>query len=153
MWGDKLTTKQYLGQLNTIERLIVSKKREAERWREIASGLCGEPDGDRVQRSAMPDKMAAAVATAIDCEKTAERLMLRLVNMRKRILREIDKMEKAEERIVLNEYYVCNMSVSDIAAEWRKSPRHVIRVKKQAEIEFFEKNLRNKPRKSASKYI
>ena len=149
LWGDKLTTKQYLGQLSTIERLIANKKREAERWHEIASSLCGEPDGDRVQRSSTSDKMAAAVATAVDCEKDAERLTLRLVNLRKKILREIDSMERAEERIVLNEYYVCNMSVSDIAAEWQKSPRHVIRVKKQAESEFYERTLKGKPRKSS----
>lgn len=123
---------RYLGQIRTLRYQIKCKQKDAEMWRELASSMAVGSDGDRVQKTSSQDRMADAIAKAVDCEADALALVQCLVDLQKTILWQIDHMESDVHRIFLNEYYVHDMSLADIANEWKKSFSHVKRVKSSA---------------------
>ena len=134
-----MNAKEYLEQLGRIKRQIAVKQREAAMWREIANSLGDRNDGDRVQSSGSQDKMADAIANAVDYEKDARMLTCYLVDLQHRIIGMIDGMETLDHSMVLKEYYVHGLSIVDIANEWCMSCRNVKRKKSDALKAFGEK--------------
>ena len=87
--------------------------------------------------------MADSLAKAIDCERESEVLVNRLVSKLRTVIWQIDQLEKRTYSILLNEYYVHDMSIPEIATEWNKSCGHIKRVKGEALEEFEKKFLSN----------
>ena len=137
--------KEYLEQLGRIKRQIAVKQRDAEMWREIANSLGNLNDGDRVQSSAPQDKMADAIANAVDYEKDARMLTCYLIDLQHKIITMINELEKPDHSMVLTEYYVHGLSIVDIATEWSMSCRSIKRKKADAIHEFSEKFFKNQP--------
>ncbi len=134
-----MTAEQYLGQLKGMQRLIAMKRREAKMWREMALGSGVGYDGDRVQASASQDRMAEAIAKAVDYERSAEALTWQLINLQHDVIVKLDDMRTTDYGILLSDYYVHDMTIGDIAKEWNFSYRHVQRMKRDALKEFSEK--------------
>ena len=68
-----MTTKEYLYQLQNIDRRIKDKLRESTEWREIAMCNTIQIPEVNVQASPKQDVMADAVANAVDYEHTRPR--------------------------------------------------------------------------------
>lgn len=131
--------KEFLEQLGRIKRQIVVKQREAEMWREIANSLGDRNDGDRVQSSGSQDKMADAIANAVDYENDAKMMTCFLVDLQHKIMTMINELEKPDHSMVLTEYYVHGLSIVEIATEWNMSCRSIKRKKSDAIAEFAQK--------------
>lgn len=130
---------QFLWQLRTITKKIENKKREAVLWREIAEGLGQSTEGERVQSSGSPDRMAEAISRAVDYERAAEAMTWELINLQHEVILMIDGMGNENHSLILSEYYVHGMSLQEISHEWERSIRHIKRVKREAVAEFSEK--------------
>lgn len=134
---------QYLGQLKGMKRIIAMKRREAQMWREVALGSGIGTDGDRVQASSSQDRMADAISKAVDYERAAEALTWSLIDLQHKVIVMLDNMPTTDYGILLSDYYVHDMTIKDIAAEWCFSYRHIQRMKKEALQEFSEKYSKN----------
>ena len=134
-----MTTKEYLMRLPKLQRMIDGKRREAKLWHDIAEKMSCSADSDRVQTSRVQDKMADALAKAVDSERDAEAATWLLVNEQQEILRQLDGLDDTDCGLLLREHYVHGMSLGQIADEWGVSYRHVKRLKVTAEKIFSEK--------------
>lgn len=130
---------RYLNQLKTLRYQIKCKESDAEMWRNMATSLQSYSDGDRVQKSTTQDRMADAIAKAVDCETDARALLMCLVDLQKTILWQIDHMDSDMHRLILYEYYVHEKTLAEISDEWKRSYRHVRRIKAAALHAFADK--------------
>lgn len=67
-----MTAEKYLSQIQRLESQIRFKLEDIERLKDLASGISGMGDGERVQTSKRYDKMGDAVANLVDCQREAE---------------------------------------------------------------------------------
>lgn len=134
-----MNTEQYLSQLRFLRRQIICKRRDAEMWRAVAENLGGSVDTERVQASGASDKMADAIARAVDCERDVNELTCNMVALQREIMLQIDAVGDPDCSMVLNEYYIHGMSLSQISSEWGRSLRHIKRVKADAIAMFSAK--------------
>lgn len=131
-----MTAEEFLSRLSKIQRKIRVKQREAETWRSIATQMSQQMDGNRVQSSSEQDKMATAVAKAVDYEREAQALTWQLLNLQFQIIAMLDKMPTDDYGILLSDHYVNGMTLMQIADEWGFSYRHIKRLKAAAVAEF-----------------
>lgn len=132
-----MTTKKYLSQLFNIDSRIKNKNAEAEMWREMATSIgVNSSDSDRVQKTSSKEKMADAVARAIDSEEEARKLATKLVDLKKRIISQIDAIENNLYYNILVEYYLQNMSLSEISDQENYSYQQIKRKYKDSLAEF-----------------
>ena len=135
-----MRAEQYLGQIKTLKRRIDCLQRDAILWRTRAESISPKmDDGEHVQTTAIQDKMADAITKAVDCEQESLELMTRLIDVQYTIISQINQLDAPDHSIVLNEFYVHEMSIPEIADEWGKSCRSIKRVKSDALEEFSRK--------------
>jgi len=107
-------TRMYLNQLKTIDGRIKNKLEEAERWKSIAENHSSHISEVKVQTSPKLDKMAEAIANAIQYEEESYALANELVIAKHELLTKIDSMEEKYYQ-VLNLFFVQNKKYKDIS--------------------------------------
>lgn len=113
-----MNTKQYLGQMRNIDRLISDKLDEAERWRAIAENKAVNIGEISVQTSKNYDKMGDAVSLALDFENECRRLATDLVRIKHRITRQIDLLgDNPLFYNILKAYYIREKTLNEIAVD------------------------------------
>ena len=65
---------KYLNEVSLIDSKIANKINELNIWREIAQGIGGTSDGERVQSNGISRKMENAVIKCVETEREIERL-------------------------------------------------------------------------------
>ena len=102
-----MTTKQYLGQLVNIDRRIKDQMSEYEKWISIATST-GSNSGntDRVMSSGSQDKMADAVAKAIDYSIESNENAILLTNLKHTITNQICGIKNEQFYNVLFSHFV-----------------------------------------------
>lgn len=65
---------KYLNEVSLIDSKIANKINELNMWREIAQGIGGTSDGERVQSNGISRKMENAVIKCVETEREIERL-------------------------------------------------------------------------------
>lgn len=65
---------KYLKDVSLLDSKIANKLNELEMWREIAQGIGGTSDGERVQTNGISRKMENAVIKCVETEKEIDRL-------------------------------------------------------------------------------
>lgn len=123
-----MNAEQYVKQINKIDALILNKKRQHQRWVDVAEGMSGGFSvGDRVQSSRNLYKTADAVARYIDIESEINAL----TEEKNGILATIEMLPEKEYR-VLCAFYIEEQSLKEIAFEFDKSYEWVKKKKRRA---------------------
>lgn len=132
-----MTTREYLGQLKNIDKRIRDKIEEAERWFGIASGTGYTLKEINVQTSKKFDKLENAVIMAIRYEEESRELSVYLTKLKHRIIEQIDGMTNETYYNVLKDYYLRDMTISEIAKKQNYSTKQMGRIFDKA-INSFE---------------
>ena len=120
MYGESrvvlMEAKKYLREVGKLNYMIQNKTAELEMWRSVAIGISGSSDGERVQSSGNPQRMADAV---VKCVET-ERQISECIRRRDRIIEDIERLP-SEEYDLVHKRYVQQHTLGEIAAESDKS--------------------------------
>lgn len=115
-----MRAKAYLMQLKKLDRMIENKTFELEHWRDMALSVTAKSDGERVQTSGNPQKMADAVDRYIDLEnEISERIGL-MIETRRKVIATIERLNPTEYDM-LHKIYVQRMTLDDVAAIYGKT--------------------------------
>lgn len=131
-----MTTKNYLEQIERLDRMIQNKLSEIEQLKHIATSITIAPKEVNVQVSSDKDRMGSAVAKLIDLEKETDRLVDEYIDKRKRIIEQIDSIKDTNMYHILSEKYISRKGLSVIAVEMGYSFKQVCRIHGNALAEF-----------------
>ena len=131
-----MNTKQYLGQIERLEKMIQNKLSEIYRLKTMACSVSVSNEKDKVQTSADKDRLGSAVAKIIDLERETDAIVDSFIDKRNHIIKQIDNMEDSNMYHVLSARYVSNKSFDDIATEMFYSRMQVNRIHGKALLEF-----------------
>lgn len=104
----------FLKQVEKLDTLIKNKLIEKAQWRDIALGITANMEGERVQSSGRPSKMADAVDKCVDMEAEIDNLIDRLINAKQEVISVIEQLN-ATEYDVLHKKYIQFVPFIDIA--------------------------------------
>ena len=135
-----METKQYLNQIERLEKQIQNKLAEIYQLKTMACSVTvSNSDGERVQTSTDKDRLGSTVAKIVDLEKETDKLVDEFVDKRNHIIKQIDSMENADYYHILSLRYVSRDTFDNIAGKTGWSKRHVLRIHGQALLEFEKK--------------
>ncbi len=109
-----MRAKDFLKQLEKLDTIINNKLVEKEQWKAVAMGVTANSEGERVQSSGRPSKMADAIDKCVDMEAEIGSLVDKLVAMKHDITSVIEQLN-ATEYDVLHKRYVQYLSYAEIA--------------------------------------
>jgi DNA-directed RNA polymerase specialized sigma24 family protein len=104
----------FLKQVEKLDTLIKNKLIEKTQWRDIALGITANMEGERVQSSGRPSKMADAIDKCVDMEAEIDNLIDRLVDTKRDVISVIEQLN-ATEYDVLHKRYIQFMALQEIA--------------------------------------
>ena len=108
----------FLGQVEKLEAIIQNKQIEKQQWRDIALGITGNMDGERVQSSGAKQKMADAVNKCVDMEAEIDSLIDTLIDTKKEVIQTIERLDSPTEYKLLHLRYIQFVKLKDIAQMW-----------------------------------
>lgn len=117
----------YLDRIKKLDAMIRNKRNDYDRWKDIARGLGGSGDGERVQSARNLQKTADAVIAYVDIESEIKRLEAE----RQSILRTIEELPFLEYDVIYR-LYVGDETMKEIAYRHDKSYEWVKLKKKSA---------------------
>ena len=129
-----MTAKEYFKQAFTIHRLIKAKESRIQDLRDMLEHVGGMGQQIKVQSSPKSDPMAELVATLVDLIVECQMDYARLLTIQREIQQEIERVERADLRLILFERYVNLKTWEDIAISIGYTVRHVTRLHGQALI-------------------
>lgn len=131
-----MVTKQYLGQIERLDKMIQNKLSEIYQLKTIACSVTVSNDSERVQASSDKDRLGNTVAKIVDLEKETGRLVDSFVAKRNHIIEQIDRIEDMNMYHVLSSRYVGKKTFDEIAIEMNYSRMQINRIHGKALIEF-----------------
>lgn len=111
-----MTAEQYLDQIKKLDAMIKNKLRDHARWVEVADGLGGASDGERVQSSRNLHRGADAIGNYIDIEREISALK----RERQEIINTIERLPSTEYDLIYK-LYVEDYSMKELAYSKKKS--------------------------------
>ena len=134
-----MTTKEYLNQISRLNRMINNKLVEIQQLRDLACSISAINLEDRVQSSPNFDKIGSKMAKIDDLEHTLDQTIDQYVDLKNKIINQIDSMEDENVYNVLFSRYIEKKSFELIAIEMEYSWRQIIRLHGKALKQFEEK--------------
>lgn len=131
-----MTTKQYLGQIERLNRMIENKLSEIYEIKSMACNISVPTDKERVQSSGAKDRLGDAIAKLVDLERETDELVDMFIAKRKHIIEQIDQIEKKEHYLILTYKYVQCMDFKSIFLKMGISERKMYSIYGQALKEF-----------------
>lgn len=131
-----LETKQYLGQISRLDRMIKNKMTELSQYRDLIYGLSAVVNEERVQTSPDFDKMSGKVDKILKMESKIDNLIDEYVDKKNLIISQIDSMENETYYEILFARYIEKKTFEKIADEMMYSWRQIIRLHGLALKEF-----------------
>lgn len=131
-----MKTKDYLNQIERLDRMIQNKLSEINQLKNIATSITIAPKEVNVQVSSDKDRMGNAIAKLIDLEKETDKLVSDYIDKRKKIINQIDSISDTNMYHVLSERYIMRKDLSVIAVEMGYSLKQVCRIHGNALVEF-----------------
>jgi len=132
-----MTTKQYLSQVERLNKTIENKIMEANQIRSMVCNISSPMESDRVQTSHNYDKLGDRIAKLVDIETELAELIDSLIKKRQHIINQIDKMDKKEHYLILTYKYVQFMEFKEIFLKMCISERSMYSIYGQA-LKCFE---------------
>ena len=105
---------KYLEDIQLIDSKIANKINELNMWREIAQGIGGTSDGERVQSNGISRKMENAVIKCVETEREIERLTWE----KAKFIRRIEQLPKRYYDI-MHKLYLEGYSLKAYALEYK----------------------------------
>ena len=134
-----MDTKQYLGQISRLDRMIKNKMTELSQYKDLAYGLSAITNEERVQTTPEFDKMSGKVAKIIEIEQKIDSLIDEYVDKKNLIISQIDSMENETYYEILFARYIEKKTFEKIADEMNYSFRNTTRLHGRALREFENK--------------
>ena len=131
-----MDTKQYLGQISRLDRMIKNKMTELSQYRDLACGLSAVTNEERVLSSPDFDKMTGKVAKILEMEQKIDSLIDEYVDKKNLIVSQIDSMDNETYYQILFSRYIEKKTFEKIADEMSYSWRQIIRLHGRALQEF-----------------
>ena len=131
-----MNTKQYLSQIERLDRMIQNKLAEIYQLKTMACSVTVSNDGERVQTSGDKDRMGTTVAKIVDLEKETDMLIDRFVDLKKEIMIIISMVKSERHREILSKKYLELKSIYEIAEELGITDRGCKKAHKKALDEF-----------------
>jgi hypothetical protein len=133
-----MDTKQYLGQISRLDKMIKNKMTELAEFKELAYGLSAINNEERVQSTPDFDKMSGKIAKIVDMENKIDSLIDEYVDKKNLIVSQIDSIENETYYEILFSRYIAKKTFEKIADEMSYSWRQIIRLHGRA-LQDFEK--------------
>lgn len=139
-----MRAKEYLRQIDTMNRRIKNLRKEADMLRSFASSpRPTEYDKDLVQGGSVKDRTARAITKYMDVEQEIDIRTDEMVGYRHEIIKEINQLNEPNHIDLLMMRYVEGYTFEQIASEMGYSVRQVLRIHGSALQEFDRKILHN----------
>lgn len=133
-----MTTKEYLGQISRLNRMINNKLTEIAQLKDMAASISAPQSGERVQTTPNFDKIGTRYAKIDEMERKIDGMVDELVDKKEKIIQQIDSMEDENTYNILFTRYIEKKTFEVIATEMKYSWRQVIRLHGTA-LKQFEK--------------
>lgn len=133
-----MVTKQYLSQIERLDKMIQNKLSEIYQLKTMACSVTVSNDGERVQTSSDKDRLGSTVAKIVDLEKETDGLVDRFIDLKKEIMSIISMIKSEKHREILFKKYFEQKSLYAIAEELGMTDRGCKKAHKRA-LEEFEK--------------
>lgn len=133
-----MTTKEYLGQISRLNRMINNKLTEIAQLKDMAVSISAPQSGERVQTTPNFDKIGTRYAKIDEMERKIDGMVDELVDKKEKIIQQIDSMEDENTYNILFARYIEKKTFEVIATEMKYSWRQVVRLHGTA-LKQFEK--------------
>lgn len=133
-----MTTKEYLGQISRLNRMINNKLTEIAQLKDMAASISAPQNGDRVQTTPNFDKIGTKYAKIDEMERKIDCMVDELADKKEKIIQQIDSMEDENTYNILFARYIEKKTFEVIATEMKYSWRQVVRLHGTA-LKQFEK--------------
>nr|DAJ88287.1 MAG TPA: Protein of unknown function (DUF1492) [Bacteriophage sp.] len=133
-----MTTKEYLGQISRLNRMINNKLTEIAQLKDMAVSISAPQSGERVQTTPNFDKIGTKYAKIDEMERKIDGMVDELVDKKEKIIQQIDSMEDENTYNILFARYIEKKTFEVIATEMKYSWRQVVRLHGTA-LKQFEK--------------
>ena len=133
-----MTTKEYLGQISRLNRMINNKLTEIAQLKDMAASISAPQSGERVQTTSNFDKIGTRYAKIDEMERKIDGMVDELVDKKEKIIQQIDSMEDENTYNILFARYIEKKTFEVIATEMKYSWRQVVRLHGTA-LKQFEK--------------
>lgn len=133
-----MNTKQYLSQIERLDKMIQNKLAEIYQLKTMACSVTVSNNGERVQSSGDKDRLGSVVAKIVDLENEVNSLVDSFTEKRKHIIQQIDSMDNLDYYQILSMRYVSRLTFEEIAKNTYWSIRKVFSVHGKALLEFEE---------------
>ena len=131
-----MDTKQYLQQIERLDKMIQNKLSEIYQLKTMACSVTVSNDSERVQTSSDKDRLGSTVAKIVDLEKETDRLVDRFIDKRSHIISQVDGLDNIDYYHVLSMRYVARNTFEEIAKKTNWSIRKVFSIHGEALKEF-----------------
>ena len=133
-----MTTKEYLGQISRLNRMINNKLTEIAQLKDMEVSISAPQSGERVQTTPNFDKIGTKYAKIDEMERKIDGMVDELVDKKEKIIQQIDSMEDENTYNILFARYIEKKTFEVIATEMKYSWRQVVRLHGTA-LKQFEK--------------
>lgn len=133
-----MTTKEYLGQISRLNRMINNKLTEIAQLKDMAVSISAPQSGERVQTTPNFDKIGTKYAKIDEMERKIDGMVDELADKKEKIIQQIDSMEDENTYNILFARYIEKKTFEVIATEMKYSWRQVVRLHGTA-LKQFEK--------------
>lgn len=131
-----MTTREYLQQIDRLNRMIDNKLSEIYQLKTLVCSISVATDTEKVKSSGSQDKMGDAIAKIVDMEKEADNMIDNMLNVKKKIIGQIESIENTNYYDVLFCRYIAKMTFDKIATKLNYSKMQVLRIHGDALNEF-----------------
>lgn len=133
-----MTTKEYLGQISRLNRMIDNKLVELHQYKIMACSISAVKNSERVQTSPDPDKNSTKFAKIEEMEKKMDEMIDEFVDKKEIIIKQIDSIEDEVLYDILFSRYIEKKTFEKIASDMEYSFRQTLRLHGKA-LQAFEK--------------
>ena len=123
-----MTTKEYLGQISRLNRMINNKLTEIAQLKDMAASISAPQSGERVQTTPNFDKIGTRYAKIDEMERKIDGMVDELVDKKEKIIQQIDSMEDENTYNILFARYIEKKTFEVIATEMKYSWIQVVRL-------------------------
>lgn len=134
--------KEYLNSIKRIDKEIKKKTSEIYQLKTMALSITVATDSERVQSSGDKDRLGATVAKIIDKEKEIDEEVDKYIDIKQKIINQINNMSQESYSDILYYRYVACMKWDDVMDNTHISHSHIFRLHGQALMEFEDKYLK-----------
>ena len=131
-----MDTKQYLSQIERLDKMIQNKLSEIYQLKTMACSITVSNENDRVQTSYDKDRLSSVVSKIVDLEKETDKLVDSFIDKRSHIISQIDELDNIDYYHVLSMRYVARNTFEEIASKTNWSIRKVFSIHGEALKEF-----------------